>query len=416
MCRPAPPKSHVITPSPARVPLPGRHRAHSPAPPRPGPRSPSPTTAVRSSLGAQGARLALDRAPYALLCPPPPARREMTHEATRDGALDPEAGGVRDEPAVVARAEVADEQVDKSGDDSPLGRAITGALPEALADAACETTPATARADGATSTITDRDGPSLPSASPAPRRPAPPKRGILKPPPPPQRQGLISARLRDALGSLNPRFLDVALGPAGEDGGRDAQAGVGGVGVGVGSGGGAGGGAGGGSGMGSAVLGGVGGAAALVGTWGGRFGRLIGANLPVGAGGGAGQASSTPSRRRARLAHSRPRLHPALAPRPQRHPPPHSRALWPPPPPPPLPHPIRLPCARSSAPLSSFPRSASPTPSAQPRLRGPPPAPPSAGASSRLRRTSWRSGAASTGRGISSWGCMSVRVKGGRSG
>lgn len=54
---------------------------------------------------------------------------------------------------------------------------------------------------------------------PAPHRlqPTSPRKGILKPPPPPAKPGLFGGKLRDALGSIHPRFFDYQLGGAGGD-------------------------------------------------------------------------------------------------------------------------------------------------------------------------------------------------------
>lgn len=54
---------------------------------------------------------------------------------------------------------------------------------------------------------------------PAPHRlqPTSPRKGILKPPPPPAKPGLFGGKLRDALGSIHPRFFDYQLGVGSAD-------------------------------------------------------------------------------------------------------------------------------------------------------------------------------------------------------
>jgi protein phosphatase 1 regulatory subunit 37 len=96
-----------------------------------------------------------------------------------------------------------------------------------------------------------------------------PKKGILKPPPPPVKPG-FSGKLRDALGSIHPKFLDYAAPGANGQVAAAAQniaAGpVGNIANGVIEG--------------AGVIGGAvgGAAAAVVGTWGGKLGRLVAGN------------------------------------------------------------------------------------------------------------------------------------------
>lgn len=118
---------------------------------------------------------------------------------------------------------------------------------------------------------------------------AKPRKGILKPPPPPPKPGL-SGKLRDALGAIHPKFLDMAS-PTGSVGGEQVAAAARGIaaspvanlatGVFEGAG----------------VLGGAVGeaAAAVVGTWGGKLGKLVN-NPPIATSGptDASGTSSTP--------------------------------------------------------------------------------------------------------------------------
>ncbi|KAJ9105952.1 hypothetical protein QFC19_003286 [Naganishia cerealis] len=141
--------------------------------------------------------------------------------------------------------------------------------------------PANASEDGAPVVSSDRipspanepevilEAPQAPSKSlPNRHRRKQPKKGILKPPPPPVKPGL-GGKLRDALGSIHPKFLDYA-GPIGNNTAASvvesippsvnnlASNVIEGVGV-------------------------VGGAAvAVVGSWGGRFGKLVGAATATG--------------------------------------------------------------------------------------------------------------------------------------
>lgn len=92
-----------------------------------------------------------------------------------------------------------------------------------------------------------------------------PKRGILKPPPPPVKPGL-GGKLRDALGSIHPKFLDYA-GPIGNTTAASVvEALPPSISVPVNN-------------LASNVIEGVGvvggAAAAVVGSWGGRFGKLV---------------------------------------------------------------------------------------------------------------------------------------------
>ncbi|KAJ9103242.1 hypothetical protein QFC21_002665 [Naganishia friedmannii] len=103
-----------------------------------------------------------------------------------------------------------------------------------------------------------------------------PKKGILKPPPPPVKPGL-GGKLRDALGSIHPKFLDYA-GPMGNTTAASVvEALPPSISVPVNN-------------LASNVIEGVGvvggAAAAVVGSWGGRFGKLV-------SGAAAGAASAT---------------------------------------------------------------------------------------------------------------------------
>jgi protein phosphatase 1 regulatory subunit 37 len=95
-----------------------------------------------------------------------------------------------------------------------------------------------------------------------------PKRGILKAPPPPVKPGL-GGKLRDALGSIHPKFLDYAVGPIGNGTAASVAESIPpSISVPVNN-------------LASNVMEGVGvvggAAAAVVGSWGGRFGKLVGA-------------------------------------------------------------------------------------------------------------------------------------------
>lgn len=108
-----------------------------------------------------------------------------------------------------------------------------------------------------------------PMPTPSPHRTrSKPKKGILKPPRPPVKPG-FSGKLRDALGSIHPKFLDYAA-PGGNVNGQVAAAAhgiaagpVGNIANGVIEG--------------AGVIGGAvgGAAAAVVGTWGGKLGRFV---------------------------------------------------------------------------------------------------------------------------------------------
>lgn len=110
-----------------------------------------------------------------------------------------------------------------------------------------------------------------------------PKKGILKPPPPPVKPG-FSGKLRDALGSIHPKFLDYAAPGANGQVAAAAQnlaAGpVGNIANGVIEG--------------AGVIGGAvgGAAAAVVGTWGGKLGRFV-AGTSSGSSGTAGATGGT---------------------------------------------------------------------------------------------------------------------------
>lgn len=106
-----------------------------------------------------------------------------------------------------------------------------------------------------------------------------PKRGILKAPPPPVKPGL-SGKLRDALGSIHPKFLDYAV-PIGNGTAAAvmAESIPPSISVPVNN-------------LASNVIEGVGvvggAAAAVVGSWGGRFGKLVGATGGAGIEGSSG--------------------------------------------------------------------------------------------------------------------------------
>lgn len=106
-----------------------------------------------------------------------------------------------------------------------------------------------------------------------------PKRGILKAPPPPVKPGL-GGKLRDALGSIHPKFLDYTVGPIGNGTAASvvAESIPPSISVPVNN-------------LASNVMEGVGvvggAAAAVVGSWSGRFGKLVGATA-----GSAGAAES----------------------------------------------------------------------------------------------------------------------------
>lgn len=112
-----------------------------------------------------------------------------------------------------------------------------------------------------------------------------PKRGILKAPPPPVKPGL-GGKLRDALGSIHPKFLDYTVGPIGNGTAAAvmAESIPPSISVPVNN-------------LASNVMEGVGvvggAAAAVVGSWGGRFGKFVGAST----GGGAvdSQAGGSPA-------------------------------------------------------------------------------------------------------------------------
>jgi protein phosphatase 1 regulatory subunit 37 len=114
----------------------------------------------------------------------------------------------------------------------------------------------------------------LPSLAPHRTR-SKPKKGILKPPPPPVKPG-FGGKLRDALGSIHPKFLDYAAPGANGQVAAAAQniaAGpVGNIANGVIEG--------------AGVIGGAvgGAAAAVVGTWGGKLGRFVSGNSPSSSG------------------------------------------------------------------------------------------------------------------------------------
>lgn len=96
-----------------------------------------------------------------------------------------------------------------------------------------------------------------------------PKRGILKAPPPPVKPGL-GGKLRDALGSIHPKFLDYTVGPIGNGtAAAMAESIPPSISVPVNN-------------LASNVMEGVGvvggAAAAVVGSWGGRFGKFVGAS------------------------------------------------------------------------------------------------------------------------------------------
>jgi protein phosphatase 1 regulatory subunit 37 len=107
-----------------------------------------------------------------------------------------------------------------------------------------------------------------------------PKRGILKAPPPPVKPGL-GGKLRDALGSIHPKFLDYTVGPIGNGNAAAvmAESIPPSISVPVNN-------------LASNVMEGVGvvggAAAAVVGSWGGRFGKFVGAST------GGGVAESNP--------------------------------------------------------------------------------------------------------------------------
>jgi len=143
-------------------------------------------------------------------------------------------------------------------------------LEEKPAQAASELKGDSAETSASTDTTKDDGMAITPMPTPAPHRTrSKPKKGILKPPPPPVKPG-FSGKLRDALGSIHPKFLDYAAPGANGQVAAAAQniaAGpVGNIANGVMEG--------------AGVIGGAvgGAAAAVVGTWGGKLGRFVAGN------------------------------------------------------------------------------------------------------------------------------------------
>lgn len=113
-----------------------------------------------------------------------------------------------------------------------------------------------------------------------------PKRGILKAPPPPVKPGL-GGKLRDALGSIHPKFLDYAVGPIGNGTAASVAESIPpSISVPVNN-------------LASNVMEGVGvvggAAAAVVGSWGGRFGKLVGAAAGSASAAGDNHAAGSPA-------------------------------------------------------------------------------------------------------------------------